>query len=219
MDLTLREVADLLQVTEATVYRWAREGVLPSYRVQDQFRFNRVELQEWAASHDHRVAPQLAAGETPPSLHAALERGGIHRRVAGAVAHEVLRSVTVLPGIPEAADRDLLYELLVRRESSLTSGIGDGIALPHARDPLVIAVSDPVVLLCFLAQPVDFRSVDGKPVRVLFTLLSPSVRAHLQVLAKLAFVLHDAAMKELVSREAPDGEILARVRDLEAGAR
>src|SRR2546425_2414637 len=80
MDLSVREVAKLLNVSEETVYRWVHSGSLKSHRVDDQYRFNRVEIQEWAAQHNHRVSPELLApGGTSglPSLHAAISRGGV----------------------------------------------------------------------------------------------------------------------------------------------
>ena len=59
MDLTVRDVVKLLRVFENTVYRWVRLRVLPAYRVHDHYRFNRVDLQEWAASQKRSVSPDL----------------------------------------------------------------------------------------------------------------------------------------------------------------
>jgi len=221
MDLSVRDVARLLDVSEDTVYRWARGGTLPAQRVQDQYWFNRVELQEWAALHKHRVSPDLfvsngAACELP-SLHSALLRGGVFHGVPADSREEALAAVSNLPGIPASVDRKLLYQLLVGREVLAPTGIGDGIAIPHARDPLVVRVGEPIVVLCFLRAPVDFHSMDGQPVRVLFTLLSPSVRVHLQMLGKLSFALHDGTMKQLLATEASTEAVIERIRFLEEG--
>ena len=54
--------------------------------------------------------------------------------------------------------------------------------------------------------------------RVLFLLLSPSVRAHLRLLAKLAFALHDEPLKELLRTVAPAEIVLARLRAIEETA-
>ncbi|HEY3215427.1 MAG TPA: PTS sugar transporter subunit IIA [Candidatus Eisenbacteria bacterium] len=220
MELRVRDVARLLNVSEDTVYQWAREGTLPVHRVGEQFRFNRVELQEWAATHGQPVSPRLFASPDPaaalPSLHDALRRGGITFDVEGSRRDQVLAAVARLPGIPPSVDRALLEQLLIGRESLAPTAVGGGIALPHPRDPLVVRVDEPLVLLCFLRHPVDFHAMDRQPVRVLFTLLSPSVRMHLQMLAKLAFVLHDEALVRLLgTRPTPDA-VLQRVRELEA---
>ena len=221
MELKVRDVARLLNVSEQTVYRWVRSRSLPSHRVHDQYLFNRVELQEWAALHKHRVSPDLFApngsAEELPSLRSAIERGGIFYKVPGQSRDEVLRAVALLPAIPPGVDRELLHQLLVAREALASTSVGDGIAIPHPRDPVVARVDRPVVFLCFLERPVDFRAVDGQPVRVLFLLLSPSVRDHLRMLARLATAVRDASVQELLHGAAPRDRILDRLRAIENG--
>ena len=223
MDLSVREVARLLGVTEKTVHRWLREKAIPAHRLHDQSRFNRVEIQEWAAARGLRMTPDLpgvgGASSAPLSLREAIERGGIHLRVPGATADEVLEAVAKLPGIPDGVDRSLLRELLVGREALTSTGIGGGIAFPHPRDPLVMQVREPIVLACFLERPVDFHAVDDVPVRVLFTLLSPSIRAHLQILARLTYALHDAALLKLLEKPAAPEAILAQLGAIESPER
>ena len=222
MELRVRDVARLLSVSEQTVYCWIKGGSLPVHRVGDQYRFNPVELQEWAAAEGHTVSPKLFARVGPaeelPNLHAALVRGGIYHQVPGREREEVLAAVAKLPGIPPAVDRGLLRQLLIRREALASTAIGDGIAIPHPRDPLVVRIDEPSVLLCFLEQPVDFRALDGRPVRVLFLLLSPSVRGHLQILAKLSFALHDPRLRDMLQTQASEDAILERIHGLEAQA-
>ena len=219
MELRVREVAKLLHVSEATVYRWVRQGLLPAHRAGEQLRFNRVELQEWAVTHGWRAAPELLApssAEATPSLLAAFERGGIHYGVAGANREDVLRAVADLPGVPAGVDRALLAQLLIGREALASTAVGEGIAIPHPRDPLVVGVEAPHVLVCFPARPVDFGALDGCPVRLLFVVLSASVRQHLQILARLSFALHDAELRARLDRRAPAPEILDRLRELES---
>jgi PTS system nitrogen regulatory IIA component len=219
MDLSVREAAQLLAVSEDTVRRWIRDGSLPACRVRRQHRLNRVELQEWAATHGHRVSPELFSpkGEQVlPSLAAALAQGGIYRDVPGARREQVLHAVTQLPGIPPDVDRNLLYQLLLARESLACTGIGQGIAIPHPRDPVVLRLREPRVLLCFLQERVDFGALDGEPVRALFLLLSPSIPAHLQILAQLAHALHDDRLGQRLSPPVPSDSIIERLRELEA---
>ena len=150
-----------------------------------------------------------------PAFSAAIERGGIFYGVPGESREEVLAAVTRLPGIPAGIDRQLLHQLLVAREALASTSVGDGIALPHPRDPVVVRVDQPAVFLCFLERPVDFGALDGRPVRVLCMLLSPSVRDHLQILARLAAALHDETFKELLHAAAPREGILNHLRAVE----
>ena len=223
MDLRVRDVARLLNVSEQTVYRWARKGSLPAHRVHDQYLFNRVALQEWAALHKHRVSPELftpnGTADPAPGLHAALERGGIVHDLSGERREEVLAAVAQLPGIPASVNRPLLYQLLLARETLASTSVGEGIAIPHPRDPVVVHVDQPLVFLCFLRRPVDFSAMDGRPVQVLFLLLTPSVRDHLRMLSRLAAALHDETLRQLLHAAAPRDAILDRIAVLEKEAR
>jgi PTS system nitrogen regulatory IIA component len=213
MQLGVRDVSKLLNVSEKTVYRWIGQGVLPAYRVNEQYRFNRAELLEWATSRKMNVAAEVfdepESTATPiPGLVESLQAGGIVYRLGGTDKESVLRAVVEHMRLPEEVDRDFLLRVLLAREALQSTGIGDGIAIPHVRNPIVLHVSRPMITLCFLERPIDFGALDGKPVHVLFSLVSPTVRAHLRLLSRLSFALHDAAFKKAVLRQGSREEIL-----------
>jgi PTS system nitrogen regulatory IIA component len=216
-DLSVREVARLLGVAEKSVWRWVRAGEIPHTRLREEVRFNRVELQEWALQSGHPLPPEAAGGgASSDGLADAIARGGIARDLPGATREEVLTAVAALPGIPAGVDRELLRSLLLAGERLGSTALGGGFAFPHPRDPLVLGVSAPTVLLAFPAKPIDFRALDGQPVTAIFTILSPGVQAHLATLSRLAYVLHDPELRRLLSGRAPDAAILERVRSGEA---
>jgi PTS system nitrogen regulatory IIA component len=210
MQLSVKEAASVLNVSEKTIYRWIKEEVIPFYKINEQFRFNRVELLEWATSRRIQVSPDIfrerEEGAIPlPSLLDALKAGGVAYRLSGKDQPSVLRSVVDTLKLPEEVDREFLYQVLLARETLGSTGIGNGIAIPHVRNPVVLHVSKPTVTLCFLENPIDFQALDGQPVNVLFTLISPSVRAHLHLLSRLGFVLRNeefrGALKSQASRD------------------
>jgi PTS system nitrogen regulatory IIA component len=221
MQLTVRDVSKLLNVSEKTIYRWVNQGVLPGYRVNEQYRFNRAELLEWATSRKMNVSAALFdepenTATSIPGLVEALQAGGIFYRLVGTDKESVLRAVVEHMRLPEEVDRAFLLRVLLAREALQSTGIGDGIAIPHVRNPIVLHVSRPMVTLCFLEKPIDFGALDGKPVHVLFSLISPTVRAHLRLLSRLSFALHDAGFKKAVTRQASRDEILNEARRVEA---
>jgi PTS system nitrogen regulatory IIA component len=59
--LTVREAAALLNASEKSVYRWIKQGLLPAYRINDQYRINRAELLEWATARKLHVSPEIFA--------------------------------------------------------------------------------------------------------------------------------------------------------------
>lgn len=62
----------------------------------------------------------------------------IHYRVSGATRDEALRNVVSLMRLPEEVDREYLYQMLLARETLGTTGVGDGIAIPHVRNAVVL---------------------------------------------------------------------------------
>src|SRR5436309_2037710 len=220
MQLTVRDVSTLLSVSEKAIYRWVKQGVLPAYRVNEQYRFNRAELLEWATSRRMNVSAAVfeepESDATPiPGLAEALRAGGIFYRLGGEDKEAVLRAVVEHLRVPEEVDREFLLRVLLAREALQSTGIGDGIAIPHVRNPIVLHVSRPMVTLCFLEKPVEFGALDGKSVHVLFTMVSPTVRAHLRLLSRLAFALHDSGFKKAVLSQASRDEILRECERVE----
>jgi PTS system nitrogen regulatory IIA component len=73
-----------------------------------------------------------------------------------------------------------------------------------------------MVPLCFLERPIPFGALDGQPVHVLFSLVCPTVRGHLQMLARLSYALHDSKFKQIVLRHGQRDEILQEARRIES---
>ncbi|HEY3322483.1 MAG TPA: PTS sugar transporter subunit IIA [Planctomycetota bacterium] len=221
MQLTVRDVAKLLNVSEKTIYRWVTQGSLPSYRINDQYRFNRAELLEWATSRKINVSPEIFqeienSTVAMPALSDALAAGGVFYRIEGQDKPTVLKGVVENMRLPEEVDRAFLLQVLLAREQLASTGIGNGIAIPHVRNPIVLHVAKPMVTLCFLERPIEFGALDGKPVHALFTLISPTVRAHLHLLSRLAFALRDSAFQQLIANQGLRDEIIKECRRLEA---
>jgi PTS system nitrogen regulatory IIA component len=221
MQLSVRDLTKLLDVSEATISRWIKQRGLPAQLVGGLYRVNRAELLEWATTNSVRVSLDLfdnleADAEAIPSLAQALEAGGIHYQLQDGTKDLALRALVGVLPLPADVDRELLLRLFLAREASASTAIGNGIAIPHVRNPIVLQVSRPAVTLAFLSHAVDFGALDGKPVHVLFSIISPTNRAHLQLLSRLSFALHDARLRESVIRQAPPEEILFEIRRVEA---
>jgi PTS system nitrogen regulatory IIA component len=221
MQLTVRDVGKLLNASEATVTRWIRQRGLPARHVAGQYRFHRAELLEWATANQIKVSPELfdhlETDEEPvPTLAEALEAGGIFYQLPDTNKERALRALVQVLPLPDGIDRELLLHLFLAREAAASTAIGDGIALPHVRNPIVLHVPRPMVSLCFLERAVDFGALDGKPVGTLFSLICPTMRSHLQMLARLAHAMHDPRFRDVVNRQQPRDVILAEARRIDA---
>lgn len=220
MKLTVQDIARIFSLSEKTIYRWINKGDIPAYKINEQYRFNRTEIIEWATAKRINFSPELfeePEGESGPirSLSDSLDAGGVFYRVSGSSKDEVLKEIVRIIKIPESVDPEFLFKVLMAREKMGSTAVGEGIAIPHARMPLVLHVSKPSVSLCFLEEPVEFGALDGKPVFALFTIISPTIRSHLYLLARLSYLLRNDEFKQILFEHGNRSAILETVRKLE----
>ena len=143
------EVADLLAVDEKAVLKWIKKEGLPATLVNGTYRINRVDLLEWATDHSIMVPPELfTIAESDihyPTLAEALEAGGIHYSVPGIDKLSVLTNVVNWIKLPPQMDPDFLLQVLLAREALGTTAIGNGIAIPHVRNPILLNRPSPAI--------------------------------------------------------------------------
>ncbi len=87
-------------------------------------------------------------------------------------------------------DRESALEAVFVREKTRSTGIGSGIAIPHGKCK---AVKELVMAIGIIREPIDFESVDGKPVTIVILLVSPldQTGPHIQALAKISRLMLD----------------------------
>jgi PTS system nitrogen regulatory IIA component len=220
MQLTVNDVAELCDVGENQIFKWVQEEALPAEQVNGSYRVNPAELLEWATNRKLHVSPAIfqkmngdSVGSTGVSD--ALEIGGVIHDVAGSDRQSILSALIETLPLPEGFDRASLVQLIVARESMGGTAVGDGIAIPHPRSPVLLPGATRVVRLGFLKQPIDFDAPDGQPVETLFLMICPTVRDHLQQLARLAAVLRDESFRKTL-REKPSQQVIVKeVRRIE----
>lgn len=105
--------------------------------------------------------------------------------------------------------RDEFIRVLLERESLGSTGIGDGVAIPHAKLHLL-----PEMIIAFgrSSKGVDFQSLDAKPVHLFFLLVTPDDRPgeHLKALARISRILKNPVLRENL-RKAPSRRELQRL--------
>jgi PTS system nitrogen regulatory IIA component len=221
--LTVREAAALLKATERQVYRWVDEGEIPFQHVRHQVRFNRTDLLEWATSRRLPISLEafdadLDPEDRAPSLADALRRGGVHHDVPASDRATALRAAVERMPLPASVDREFVVDVLVARERSSSTAIGEGIAIPHVRQPVVAAGSPALVSVSYLHQPVPFGAPDAKPVHTVLLIVSSTVRTHLQMLAHIARALLSPGFRDAIERRASTEELAACAAQLERPA-
>lgn len=121
---------------------------------------------------------------------------------------EVLRQLSVRAAASFGLDSEALLDSLYEREQLGTTGIGEGVAVPHARADL----SQLQGFFAQLVRPVDFDAVDDRPVDLVFMLLAPhqADADHLKALSKIARLVRDPEVRAAM-RGARDAESLFAV--------
>ena len=111
-------------------------------------------------------------------------------------------------------DRDRALEAVLKREAERTTGIGYGLAIPHGKsdacETLVMAAGKPI-------EPVDFQSLDGRPVTFVVLLISPPDQTgpHIQALAKISRLMNMPEFRSAVDRAATSEELYNAIIEFE----
>jgi mannitol/fructose-specific phosphotransferase system IIA component (Ntr-type) len=130
-----------------------------------------------------------------------------------AVLGELVNQIPQLDDQPEA--RQTLLQALYEREQLHSTGIGDGIALPHSRNALVGMVDQPVLVFGRHPKGIPYGAIDNVPARLFFLLVAPTVTQHLAVLARLTRLLRDPKLRQsLLTADQPE-KVIALLREAE----
>ncbi len=97
----------------------------------------------------------------------------------------------------DPGDRDIIRNALVEREKSMSTGIGNGVAIPHCTTP---RVEDLVIVLALCKNSIDFDSIDNNPVNIVILLLVPKTKLtqHIKTLANIAKMMSNNELREKI---------------------
>src|SRR5262245_20819959 len=106
--------------------------------------------------------------------------------------------------------RNVVFDSLFAREKLGSTGLGQGVAIPHGR---IKGLKDALGAFFRLAQPVPFESPDGQPVSLVFVLLVPekATEKHLQILSELAQMFSDKSLRDAMGGAADAAQLHALI--------
>lgn len=220
MELSISDLSKYLGVTVDTIERWVRQGKLPVSGKPSDYRFRKADLEKWAAIHNIRLnfsgrESIVKKNEADVFLSQAVQNGGIHFDITGNEVKGVLKSsIERIFNIPDDFKTDL-FERLIERENAFSTGIGNGMAIPHPREPLNY-LNRPLVAVCFLSNPVEYHAIDRLPVSVLFLILCPSLKLHLNLLSTLSFCLKNSQFVDFLNSGPEPGILIEQIEKLQA---
>lgn len=217
MKLSIADLSKYMGVTPKTIERWFKQGKLPVFPSGGEYQFHKDALEKWARKRHIRLNLPIISEKQPidedkPGLSKAIRNSGIFFNVeSGDLADVFNACIGKVSDIPEDFKEDLIDRLL-EREAAHSTGVGNGIAIPHPREPLAY-LKDPLVYVFFLKETMDFNALDNQGVSVLFFILAPSLTVHLHLLSSLSFCLRDNDFRKLLITE-PDAERILEMIDV-----
>ena len=121
---------------------------------------------------------------------------------------EAIRGLAVRLGALIQRDPNEIFEILLQRERLGSTGIGGGVAIPHAK---LSKLEKIVGVFARLQKPIDFDALDGEPVDLVFALLAPEQAGadHLKALARIARLLRDPQVAEKLRSVADSDQMFA----------
>ncbi len=124
--------------------------------------------------------------------------------------------VDLVSAAGKVADRQQMLQATLEREATRTTGIGGGLAIPHGK---CAAVRELVMAVGKTRQPVEFDSIDGKPVTVVIFLASPPDKTgpHIQALARISRLMTDQKFRQALDKAQSSEEVLELFRAYEGG--
>ena len=237
MDLKIKDVAELLSVSETTIRRWLTDGKIPAYKLNRQYRFSRIEIENWMMKQklnlsderkellptgEQQIYPikketHIQPGNQQFSLYRAVNRGGVYR-VKGKNKEEVIRNTMNHIAANMRLDPDVISDLLLDREKLMPTAFNNGVAVPHARECLQHIPFD-LVAVVFPENPIEYGALDEKPVDILFFLFATGDKIHLHLLSKLAHLSNNEQALAFLRTYPEKSKLLEYIRDWEGKLR
>lgn len=237
MDLKIKDVAELLNVSETTIRRWLTDGKIPAYKLNRQYRFSRIEIENWmlkrklhlvednedflptmTGEEEEQIFPPKESGKQQFSLYRAINRGGVYHDIAGETKEEVIKNTTPHIAKQLRLDPDVLTELLLDREKLTPTAFNNGVAVPHARECLQRVPFD-LITVVFMEKPIEYGALDGKPVDTLFFLFASGDKIHLHLLAKIAHLSSSEDALQFFKKRPDKSTFLEYIRSWESTLR
>ncbi|MBN2121338.1 MAG: PTS sugar transporter subunit IIA [Candidatus Omnitrophica bacterium] len=193
--LTTQELSKYLKLNEKTVIKMAQSGELPGFKVGNQWRFYLSTIDEYlqdkiVRSSKYDLTSVLQTKEDILPLSRLVSKDCVNLYIDSDSKDKVLYQLAETAhkaGIATSQENLLIH--LKQREQMLSTGVGNGIAIPHPRNPSDSLFTKAAVIIARTRKGINFDSFDGRNVFLFFMPCSPDVVIHLKLLSKIAKLL------------------------------
>lgn len=196
--MDLEELASYLQRDLREVTKMASRGYLPGRKVGGEWRFTRVEINQWIETQMHAYTEQQltaleTAGGNPeqePLVSALLSESSVGTPLRATTRASVLRELVSLAEQSwQVYDADAILSAIRQREELASTALDCGVAIPHPHRPLPQALGESVIAYGRTPSPIPFGANRGTLTDIFFLVCCRDDRTHLRVLARLSRLL------------------------------
>ncbi|MCF7943690.1 MAG: PTS sugar transporter subunit IIA [Spirochaetia bacterium] len=193
--MTLAEVAEYLKLSDKTILKMVKAREIPCAKISNQWRFLRSLIDDWLIAkmevipkNDLSRLIEQQADQVP--LSRLITAAGIITIPDQATRDTALLCLTdTASELSIISDSLTVHRKILEREEMISTGIGNGFAIPHMRTPSSLVTGGPRIIIGIASKGIEYNSLDGLAVRMLFLILSDSEIVHLRIIAKLTQML------------------------------
>ncbi len=193
--MTLAEAAEYLKLSEKTVLKMAQRGEIPAAKIASQWRFRRQVLEDWLTSR-MKVIPEtdmarvVESGTDLLPISRLISEDYVVMDIRAGSKEEVL-SQLIAPLVRNdvISDKEAFLKKLMQREQMASTALGQGVAIPHIRQPQENPAGLPDLVVGICREGTDFEAGDRHRTHLLFLLCTDSEVVHVRIMAKLANIL------------------------------
>lgn len=144
-----------------------------------------------------------------------IHKGGIFTDIDGDTPNEIYEKLSKMINLPDGVTAEDVYNGLSARENILSTAVGNGIALPHARTPIMKSDDSQMIVVVYLKKPLEMKAPDERDVTTMFVLLTANSQVHLKVLSTLAGLFRSARFRKALEDKAGEETLSALIRELD----
>lgn len=144
-----------------------------------------------------------------------IHRGGIFTDIEGDTPIEIYEKLSKMINLPDGITSEQVYNALSAREGVLSTAVGNGIALPHARTPIMKTDDSQMIVVVYLKKPLEMKAPDERAVTTMFVLLTANSQVHLKILSTLAGLFRSARFRKALEDKAGEETLSALIRELD----
>ncbi len=223
--LTLQEMAGYLRIAERSVLRMAQAGELPGTKVASQWRFMRSVVDDWLINRMRevprdRLVDLIESGDGTLPLARLTTAALVTLDIRPGSKREVLdRLIDPLDRAGLLADRRDFLQRLLAREELVSTGLEDGVALPHLREPQECPFRAPLVAVGVCRAGTEFDALDGRPTHLFLLACAPILQAHLKIMARIALLLRQPGLVSRLVAASTPVQVIALLLEAEQSLR